>query len=1628
MKTDISRDTFRREKHYSAVRLKQNRLLTDADWNEQVDIQNYIRRTKLRDTYGASGVPISGGGFQVGATGADLSISAGSIYVDGILCENFADSVFTNQIDLPGQSLPEDGLYLAYLDVWERSVSSIEANIREAGLGGPDTGTRAQLLNQVKLLYIGDGSVDAARFDTPPEFTALTQAQRGRISARTRAADVGTDPCDIGERGGYSSQENRLYRVEIHTAGGVAGGGQPATATFKWSRDNGTVASELLEINGTSLSVRSTGRDRAISFRAGDWLEVSDEGREKAGEPGTLARVQEIVGETIIIDPDSLRHFDGLEGDAKVLSLADFSRGTARIRRWDMNDAVGAAPLPSAGVWFELENGIEVLFEDDAFSVGDYWLIPARAATRNVEWPRDEFGGAIPQIAGPEHSYAPLAYVRSLGGVWENRADLRTELAVLTRPELFYVSGDGQQGMPGEDLDTALAVRVGSGPETIAGAKVRFEILTGTGTLRDAPGGVDLGAITIVETDADGRAAVGWRLDATNEHQRVQAMLLNSDGSDSSYLVRYNANLNLSSAVHYTGDVPGPDAQNLLDGVSTVDEAIDRLGEIKVNRAGDTITGSLIVQQDFDLNGDLTVRGDVIVQDTNSLPGSIDLGNADEDDIIIHAELDSGHTTDRLVVDDTLRVQEDLDVEGRIGVGTSAPTDKLSAAGLVETLEGGLVFPDGTIQTTAGAEGGGGVPTGYCVPGPSLVAPDGFVDSSRAINAGGQYAAWTPLASMTIARQRPAVAVLNGRIYVAGGSRGGAGGGGRTEHEEYDPLTNLWRNRAALPAANGQLASAVYRDRMYVFGGSTWSGSTLTGVTDTTRVYDPTTDAWTSLAALPTPRSNGSAVAVDGRIYVIGGDSNPSSGVALSANEAFDPDANAWSVRADMPTARTNSAVAVLNDRVYVFGGNQVTNAGLNALEVYDPAADSWTTRAPMPFSGFGMIAAVVDHRIHVIGGISGGADLNIYKIYDPATDSWSDGPTGMSLRHNGAGAVVHNTIYYLTGQVQGPAGDVTTNEAYSPAIYFAAQCKSDAVVPPAPAPAPFQLDWTAIAALPSDRVGGVAATVNDRAYYIGGDDAGAAATASLYEYDPAQDLWTQRASAPGARTYAAGVVHDDRIYVFAGIQNGVIQTASDVYDPVRNEWSSLEPIPSSRFYVGAAKTLSGRIFVVGGRDSGGTGLPTNEEYDPVADAWSTRQAMSVGREALAVVAVDEKIYAIGGVNGATIYGTNEVYDPATNVWTTLQPMPTARYAVSAVSMNGKIYTFGGFTSSGNTNVVEEYDPRTDTWRAVDSLASARRYTAATVVGRTAFVLGGFVSGAITSVEAISLPASTTRIPLPAPRASHVVQAVDSKLYVTAGYGAPGDDAPAATYEYDPAVNAWATRAAIPTPRYEAASAVAGGRLFVITGGVGPATFLDANEEYDPVTNQWTARAAIPTARRDAAATGDGTSIYVTGGAASGSVFDTLNIYSVAGDSWSAGAPMPTARRGHVAVFVDGLMYVIGGSLSGGALTGVNQAYDPGTDSWSTLAPSPIPRDKASVFARAGRIYIVGGRTSNASAAGSSIVEEYNPATNAWRRMPDILFPRGYNQAALIGDRAHIVGGQDGPLATVDHQLIQFEN
>lgn len=276
---------------------------------------------------------------------------------------------------------------------------------------------------------------------------------------------------------------------------------------------------------------------------------------------------------------------------------------------------------------------------------------------------------------------------------------------------------------------------------------------------------------------------------------------------------------------------------------------------------------------------------------------------------------------------------------------------------------------------------------------------------------------WTQKADMPTPRQVPTSAVVNGKIYVIGGSPSEGTGSRFSTVEEFDPVINVWRKKADMPIARSALSSSVLNGRIYAIGGSSDDGFSIV------EEYDPVTDTWTRKANMPTERRFLTSCVLNGKIYAIGG-TPPGVLSGLRTVEEYDPSTNTWTKKSDMPTPIPHFDMGlwglcanVVNERIYVLGGRPVIGAIPNVYE-YDPATETWARKTNMPVFTSQMASVVLGDKIVVIGGWydSSCSPYKAVQIYDPETDTWTRGADTPFLRAGCSASVVNNKIYVIGG------------------------------------------------------------------------------------------------------------------------------------------------------------------------------------------------------------------------------------------------------------------------------------------------------------------------------------------------------------------------------------------------------------------------------------------------------------------------------------------------------------------------------------------------------------------------------------------------------------------------------------
>jgi len=600
MKADLTRSTDRPDQHYRAVRMQQGRVQLDAEWNEQQDILNRRIETETLDTLGAgAAVPIDSAGFKLTGAGKNVSISAGRCYVQGLLCEaasglsliaqpglepevspvvpvgasllamppaNAAALTEIKIYDAAGTAIqPADGTYIGYIEAWLRHITPLEDPLlREVALGVPDTTTRDQLVWQVKLLHAGNVG-DPLSCITDEPWNTFTKAPNGTFAARAEPSVPPKDPCLLTPEAGYRRLENQLYRVEIHDDGSASG-----KVRFKWSRDNGSIVTRVTrwlgEPTANEFEVASIGRDATLAITAGCWVEFFDDTHELLGQPGVLVQVLKTAGNVVTVD---------LATKTGPLDKALFT-DNPRVRRWESWTQMAPALPNTAAGWVELEDGIEVKFTPGRYRIGDYWTVPARTASADIEWPHD--AADKPRFIPPQgvlRAFARLAVLRCQAGVWTTVFDCRHLFPALSElTNLYYVGGDGQEAKPNPlapvnvALPRPLEVAVFNGQFPVAGAQVRFTASNGAlpnGTLTQT-----------VVTGVDGVASLVWRVASAVNSQTCAAQLLEAGAPVAGKFnhINFSASLAVASQIAYD---PAKCAVALAAGINNVQDALDSL-------------------------------------------------------------------------------------------------------------------------------------------------------------------------------------------------------------------------------------------------------------------------------------------------------------------------------------------------------------------------------------------------------------------------------------------------------------------------------------------------------------------------------------------------------------------------------------------------------------------------------------------------------------------------------------------------------------------------------------------------------------------------------------------------------------------------------------------------------------------------------------------------------------------------------------------------------------------------------------------------------------------------------------------------------------------------------------------
>nr|XP_039258117.1 actin-binding protein IPP-like [Styela clava] len=152
----------------------------------------------------------------------------------------------------------------------------------------------------------------------------------------------------------------------------------------------------------------------------------------------------------------------------------------------------------------------------------------------------------------------------------------------------------------------------------------------------------------------------------------------------------------------------------------------------------------------------------------------------------------------------------------------------------------------------------------------------------------------------------------------------------------------------------------------------------------------------------------------------------------------------------------------------------------------------------------------------------------------------------------------------------------------------------------------------------------------------------------------------------------------------------------------------------SSRRYTWEANSMDAVSFI--------------ERFDSFSQTWDPYPlSLREARTNLAAVAVNGKIYSIGGERDSMIYGSMECFDTLLKQWKwDLPSLCVPRCSCQAVATDTDIYIIGGFVGTGAGNSIERYNIETNACEIVNFTMQTERHSfGAVCVDNVIYMAGG---------------------------------------------------------------------------------------------------------------------------------------------------------------------------------------------------------------------------------------------------------------------------------------------------------------
>nr|XP_026694002.1 kelch-like protein 12 isoform X2 [Ciona intestinalis] len=266
----------------------------------------------------------------------------------------------------------------------------------------------------------------------------------------------------------------------------------------------------------------------------------------------------------------------------------------------------------------------------------------------------------------------------------------------------------------------------------------------------------------------------------------------------------------------------------------------------------------------------------------------------------------------------------------------------------------------------------------------SLISLGGNNSLTKVTKLDLQTKQWSSLPDLPVGRLSAAAVVINDVLYHLAG-----------DLQIDGKVTNIvyrmklkekvlkWEKVASMNVERYVFGAAVINGVIFVLGGTDENNKSVS----TGEYYVVPLNKWIQLKPMKVARSGHCLVAHNGYLFSLGGHDRQQ---VISSVERYDPSSDEWKDVASMQTPRCWFAAVVLNNAIYSIGGNDGIQA-LKSVEKYNVDDDTWVYVENMNIERNCHAACVAQNKIYVVGGLdSGNKIVKSIECFDDQTDKWS--------------------------------------------------------------------------------------------------------------------------------------------------------------------------------------------------------------------------------------------------------------------------------------------------------------------------------------------------------------------------------------------------------------------------------------------------------------------------------------------------------------------------------------------------------------------------------------------------------------------------------------------------------------